>query len=483
MEKFKVGLVSTSQLSFPGDKRGAFARCAEQVGALAAAWDFALYVYGKEVIAAPDAYAAVAALEAEGVDFVLVQTTSFSAGALAPIFARTKNAFLGLWAIPEGARDGAVPFNSFCGINMYAAIIGHYLDGYQVPLKWFYGDVSDPLFQERLAVTVRALRAVKRMRRSSVALIGGVAPGFDDLYDDERRLLRRFDGLRINRLHEYEEIKKLAESMDEAAVEARMAEETAWAKGFLHPTAREKLAVNARYALAYEKFVGERGYDALAVSCWPKFQDDYLYSVCAVVGELNDRGTVTACEGDLTSAVSMLLLKYIAGDDTMLMDLSAFDREDDTLLLWHCGPAGRRFCEKNGFSYGLNYSGTAHEPGEREVTGTGTVRDMVFDPGEITVARLTGESDRMFLMNARFIDRDKPSFHGSRGWAEDLRLNRRPISALDLVNTILVQRFQHHFPIVQGDYSREVLEAMAWLGLKGVEAVPYEDYMQNPLWW
>lgn len=252
------------------------------------------------------------------------------------------------------------------------------------------------------------------------------------------------------------------------------------AKGFRDPIAREKMEINARYALAYEAFAKERGYDALAVSCWPKFQDDSMYSVCSVVGELNDRGIVTSCEGDLVSAVSMLFLKYVADDITMLMDMSAMDEKDDTVLFWHCGPASKRFCEKGGFTYSLNYTGSAHDPDEKEISGTGTVRDMVFDPGKITIARLAGECDKMLVASAEFLDGQKPSFYGSRGWAGNLQLNRKAISSRDLLNTILVQRFQHHYPIVKGDFSKEVLEACAWLGLQTIEAVPYEDYMQNP---
>ena len=483
MNKFKVGMVSTSQLSFPGDKKAAFRKSAEKLSTLAKELDFDLYIYDRDVITADDAYIAAKALEEEKVDFILLQTTSFSAGFLAPIFARIKNARLGLWAIPEGSVEGAVPFNSLCGINMYSSIIGHYLKDYRVHLKWFFGDVEDPLFIDRFHITVRALSAIKKMKQSSVALIGGIAPGFDDLYDDERNLIRLFDGIRINRLHEYDEIKRLADGMKAEDINARIAAETAEAKGFTHPTAKKMMEVNARFSLAYEAFLAKYGYNAVAISCWPKFQEDYLYSVCAVVGEINDKGVVAACEGDLTSAISMLLLKYIADDTTMLMDMSAFDEKDDTVLFWHCGPASKRFCEKNGFSLGLNYSGTPHEPHEKEVSGTGTVRDMVFDPGPFTSARLTGECDSMFLATGSFVDYDKPSFCGSRGWAGNLKINNQPVSALDFVNTALVQRFQHHFPIVKGDFSCEIEEAMAWLDLKKIDVVPYKPVMQNPLWW
>ena len=35
----------------------------------------------------------------------------------------------------------------------------------------------------------------------------------------------------------------------------------------------------------------------------------------------------------------------------------------------------------------------------------------------------------------------------------------------------------------EGDFTKEVMEDMAWLGLKKIEAVPYEDFMQNPTNW
>ena len=105
---------------------------------------------------------------------------------------------------------------------MYSGIIGHYLKDYNIPIKWFFGDVEDPLFRGRLAVTVRALRAIKNLKASKVALIGGIAPGFDDLYDDERTLIRRFDGIRINRLHEYSEVRDRAVAYSAAQVSAEM---------------------------------------------------------------------------------------------------------------------------------------------------------------------------------------------------------------------------------------------------------------------
>lgn len=479
MEKLKIGLVGTSQLSFPGDKAAAFAACAQGMQALSGRLDFDLTVYPQTVIVREDAVEAVRAMEADRVDFLLVQHTSYSAGQLAPVFARIQGANLGFWAIPEGAREGAVPFNSLCSINMHMGIVAHYLKEDRIPVKWFYGYAEDPAFIRRLEITVRALTAVKNLKRSRVGLVGGIAPGFNDLYDDERKLNRRFEGLYFNRLHEYAEIKDRALAYKEAEILPIAENMVSCACGYADEAAKDTLLISARTYKAYQDFLTENRYDAVAISCWPKFQEDWMYSVCSVVGQLNDEGTVAACEGDVLSAVSMLALKYIAGGTPpMLMDLSAFDEEDETVLLWHCGPAPAAYCRKGGYKLGCNYSGAAHEPGRGVTARCGVAREMVFDPHPISVMRLTGECDRYFQMGGAFVSPEKPSFHGSRGWCGELTLHGEPIGARDLLNTILTNGFQHHFPIILGDYTDEIKEFAAWSGLKPLPRVPYADYLQ-----
>lgn len=477
MKKFKVGLIGTSQLSFPGDKEGQFGRSVEELKELSKRLGFDLYVYNDTVIGGKDAEKAVKAVEENNVDFLLVQCTSFSGGFIAPVLAKVKNAYLGLWAVPEGAQEGAVPLNSFCSVNMYASIIGHYLKEYNIPFKWFYGNVGHELFDRRFEITVRTLTAIKNIRNSSVALIGGVAPGFNDLYFDERSILKRFDGLKICRLHEFSEIKDRALSYKTRDV-AMIMEEMVGESNGVHPKAQPLLETNARVYRAYKDFLAEYGYDGLAISCWPKFQQDFRYSVCSVVAKLNDDGIVAACEGDLPSAVSMLILKYLSGDETMLMDFSDFDEEDETILMWHCGPASRHYAGERGFTLGVNYHGLPHEKG-KDLNCCGIVRDMVFMPGHVTVARITGECDKFFLAEGDFIDYEKKSFFGSRGWMGKLKINREDISVRDFVNTVLVQRFQHHYPIVKGDHAQELMEIAAWLRMGFVGKVAYQNYMQN----
>jgi hypothetical protein len=120
----------------------------------------------------------------------------------------------------------------------------------------------------------------------------------------------------------------------------------------------------------------------------------------------------------------------------------------------------------------------AHEPNKGLTARCGVARDMVFDNNPITVMRLSGECDKMIHMGGEFMLPDKFSFHGSRGWCGNLTLNGEAISSKDLLNTILVTGFQHHFPLVVGDYTDEIKEFAAWAGLTPIKKVPYADYLQ-----
>lgn len=477
MEKLKIGLVGTSQLSFPGDKDTAYAKCVSGLKKLSKEFGFDLTVYNETVITPEDAAKANAFFDAKGIDFLLIQHTSYSSGYLADAFARhsVKKGFkLGLWAIPEGVDSGIVPFNSMCSINMHQAIIYHYFKDLNVKVKWFYGYAESEQFRKRLLITVMALRAIKNMNNSKLALIGGIAPGFNDLYNDERQFYKMFPGFQYNRLVEYDELKQMALAVPEKEAEAKAKEMLSCSCGIID-SAKPVLTMSARYYLAYKKFIEENGYDAVAISCWPKFFNDFKYSICSVIGQLNDEGTVAACEGDVLSAISMLALRYMTDDITMLMDMTKFDEADDSVLMWHCGPAAARFGKK--YTLGCNYSGTDQIKGQPAI-GLGVARDMVFDPMAATAFRISGECDKYFLLTGEFMGDVKPSMTGSRGWMNKLQLNGKDIKALDLINTVQTAGFQHHYPIAPGNIDLVVKEFCAWIGLKPIENIPYEDCLQ-----
>lgn len=474
MKKLKVALISLYQHSFDGDKQKSHLRAVNGMRRLAEKFDFAFYAYPKMIVEKQEAVAARKVIEEQGADLLLIHTASYAAGETFIHLAKTR-VFLGLWAMTEPRPEvftGQVPLNSFCGINMFAGILTNYLKEYHIPYKWFFGETEDEAFQKRFLVTVRALTAIFNLRASRVGLIGGIAPGFNDLYFDERLAEKRL-GVDIQRNYEFDDIKRLADSyFREDITEALVTVQS----GFCTEGIRcDSLETNARYYKAHIEFAEKEGLDAFAMSCWPKMQDIGLGLSCAILGKINQYGIPAACEGDLPGAVSMLLLSYLSKQPTTLLDFIAFDEADDTVLLWHCGPSAECFCEQSQRKLEYHYHHVPDSP-YREM---GLVGSICFDSGPASIFRFAGEWDQAFVAAGAFTGIDKDGYKGCRGWYGNLSLADAPISALDLTNTVMVKGFPHHYPLVRGDFTEELMEISAWLSLDVMEKIPYKNYLQR----
>lgn len=473
INKLKVGLVGVTQANFQGNKEKIFTDSVHFLKDYSGKLGFDFYHYPEFVVTGEDADQVKKAVESERVDFLLVQSTTFAAGEIINRLARAST-FLGLWAIPETSFTGSnfcESTNSFCGVNMYVSIISNYLKDYSIKYKWFYGYTDHELFKKRFEITIRALTAIKKLKNSKVALIGGIAPGFNDLYFDERQGQKRL-GIEIQRNHEFSEIKEKAHAYKDVEIKTIM-EELMCGYNCTPDVSKESLNMHARYYKAYSDFTREYGYDALGISCWPKIQDENVLA-CSIIAKLNQNGIPAACEGDLPGAVSMLLQRYITEQPTTLLDLSGIDEEDQSVLMWHCGPSPECYANCDGSS--LTYS---YQPTDRtNIKKIGLISNMVFKPQNVTFMRITGEWDRMFLLDGKVMEGMKDSPNGSRGWISNLRLNRNAISVRDLMNTILVQGFQHHYPMMSGDITEELMEVAAWLDITMIEKVEYQNYLQ-----
>ncbi len=469
--RLKVGLAGLMCTPFKGDKEKHYQESRDGLMRLADLHKFDLHVIEQGMYEDEHAKAAAAELSEWGADFVLLQTSSFGPGQF--IYEFTNQAiFLGLWALPEGppaGGDGGLPLNSFTAMNLYNSIMGTRETGYDHPVKWFYGHTGQPLFDDRLIITLQALRAVVHLHGSRVGLIGGVAPGFDNLIVDAE-VLRSALGVDVVEIG-LEEIIDRAKGYD---LEQIQTAEVALLSGQVILAAGQDAALekSSRVLRAYQEIVREQELDALAVSCWPQFQQDYHLAVCSVMGAANQMGVVAACEGDVASAVSMLALKYMSGGEIVsLMDLSAIDETDDSVLLWHCGPAPVSFANDGGVRMGplWLFDGYEGDP-------IGLHNDLTLKSGAATVMGFTTDFKRMLILEG-MIGNGKPSYVGSRGWMADISLHGVKIDTRDLVETIMSSKYQHHYPLIYGEYAHASMEMGAWLGIRLIQRRNYQTYL------
>ncbi|GKX31636.1 fucose isomerase [Vallitalea longa] len=474
MKKLRIGLVGLMHKNFTGDKVGIYNRSKEEMIELGKKMDFDIVCVEEGIYNDQEAESAYSYLKEEKIDFIMIQSSAFNSGTIIPILAKL-NIPIGLWAVKEPTKSGPLPINSFCAMNMNASIIGQYLNEYDLPFKWFFGYTDDELFIERFKITVKALTAIKNVKEAKIALVGGIANGFDNQYFDERKLQKKF-GVKLYRNHEFSEIKNRMLSYEDKDVKDLM-EEILQDSCSCNSLAKEKLNKNARLIKAVVDFKEDNGYDGIALSCWPKFRIELDMVSCAAIGRLNQLYFTTACEGDVYGLITMMMMRYMNDKPSLLMDLSDFDEKDESVLFWHCGLG----C--NNVAYNGEVKLASHcNPGPWSGKGlkeNAPVADMIFAKQKGTVARFTKDGEEMFLLTGDFNQPEKPSFDGSRGWMSNLKLNENPIKVRDLVETIMVRYQPHHYALAFNDLGAEMMEVAAWLNIKPMKKVAYKHYLQR----
>ncbi len=475
MDKLKIGYVGVSIPSYFADEYKQSERAVAGLSKLAEELDFDLHAVRKTAMNAEDAEDARRELVANRVDFLMLENAGCSQGQqLIPLSKVCSR--MGLWATPEPRLHGDIQIHSLVSMSMYASIMKTYLAQYNIPYKWFYGQPGDEMFDRRFRVTVKALKAMKTLSQSKVGWIGGLSPGFYDMIFDERKLERRFGGLRVF-THELMEIVQMAKRYDESKVGATVSEMKAAATSVEVPD--DAMARGGRTYMALKELAAREGYNALAVECWPKFQAFYGLAPCMAYSWLgSEDGMAVACEGDVLGAVSMLMLNQLSDErgSSTLLDIASLDQANTGLQLWHCGVSPRHFANAAGIRWVEHPTIGRKSPGEPRFGVSG---DQVFAAGRSTVSYVGRDGDTLLVMNSEIEEKpETPGFIGTRGWFSQFKLNQEPIEMWDLMNTLTVHGQEHHYAVAHGDVSSELLEIAAWLKMDPIKRVPYKDYLQ-----
>jgi L-fucose isomerase-like protein len=447
-----IGFISVIRPVFKGDSQTAARRTLERLRSLGEELGFEVYAAPFAATDVETAQRAARELKAQKLDLLLIQHTTFATGdLLAPLLHAAER--VGLWALPESSgasgASGPLPLNALCGLNMTLSFLDHPEVAKTGPVKWFYGEVDDSLFKERLVPTLAALRGLRALESACILQIGGTAPAFYGIEE-----LPALDSVAVER----RELEDLFGQV--AAVPAREAQALAsdWAQQEALDAPAEHLERAACIELGLRALAEEVGANALAVRCWPELPERCGAMACASMGRLGDSEIPAACEGDVMGALSMLALQGISGQPAILMDLSDADFQDDTVQVWHCGNAPLHWATR-----------TSGEPSTRLTThfnrdGVGVVRDMILRPGPATAFRLLSGGRRAVIASGTFTDPEKASFDGVRGWLGGLDWNGMPLDAAAFVSNVLESRIPHHLAFGSGDLTAPLRELCAWLG-------------------
>ena len=366
-----------------------------------------------------------------------------------------------------------MPLASFVNLCQNAGIAHQMFKGNPKKIKWFFGPLDGPLFKPRFEITVRTLLAIKNLKEARVAQIGKLADGHINHTVDNRDVYRNL-GVNVTRDYEIEDIIRLSLEISPDLVNHELEElEKTTSRSRVK---KEKVIDSVKMYLAVRDICEKNSYDAVAFSCWPKLMPLKGMSGCLIEAMLNNIGIPAGCEADVMGTISMFILRLLSGGkSTVLMDLPKFDTQDNTLMLWHCGTSPFDMANEKGVLLEKHYfADYTSDPG---LTECGPITDVQFRESPVTVFRVTGEADSFYYFTGRTFDSGKKTFSGSRGWTTDLHLYDQPVEVLDLMNTILMKIYAHHYPMVMENLSPYLEEFAYWMDLKKVEKAEYRDYL------
>jgi L-fucose isomerase-like protein len=240
-----------------------------------------------------------------------------------------------------------------------------------------------------------ALQAKKRMEQTKILVLNAEYPHW------ERFLCRVHGGCeaikeKLGITLEYvnsEEVIRRWESMDAERVKPLVKKWMEEAEKVVEPEEKDLISV-AKLYLVMKDLLEERNAQAVTMA----YGDNPLPVPCFAYTNLRDEGTPSACEADIISLLSMVILHYLA-EKPCFMGNTFVDTKDNTLILSHC------VCPRKMEGYNANAAPYKLRRYHREkFTGSLTAFVEMKKGREVTICRLSGDLKSMTIAKGVIVD-------------------------------------------------------------------------------
>jgi len=106
----------------------------------------------------------------------------------------------------------------------------------------------------------------------------------------------------------------------------------------------EKVIRQAKLCVVIEKWIAENECDASAIQCWDSIQNNYGCATCLAMSMMGEKGMPSACEMDVTGALTMYALYLASGSPSAYLDWNNNYTEDrDMCVSLHCSNFPKSF--------------------------------------------------------------------------------------------------------------------------------------------
>jgi L-fucose isomerase len=360
--------------------------------------------------------------------------------------------------VPVVILPDAIP--GTCGL-VGGAIARGAMSEYGIHSHMVYGPLEDSKTTETLKSLLNSACAAMGLRGQVLGFGGGRSMGMVTAVCDPNEVRLKF-GIEIDSFEQLDVIQR-AESVDETRVKDFF---TWMKKTFGRIIAKEEaIYKQIRLYFALEEFCDEKGYDFVAVKCLPELPAIYTtFCLChAMMGDGQDaRGSkdrmMFACEADLNAALTMQIMKLLAGGPVMFTDLTQYDFKADVLTTCNCGSQPTDFAANK-----KDVHWEVEGVHEFKWKYGGTCPQHVTKPGRTTLARLSRNAGKyeMLIAPAEVVEMPREKLKET--------IWERPHAYLKLLcnrDAFFASVRSNHIHLVYGDWIAELEEVCAIKGIK-----------------
>ncbi len=304
-------------------------------------------------------------------------------------------------------------------------------------------------FKKDFANFLGTCRVVNGLRKMRVGAVGARPLAFNTVRFSEKLLEK--SGISVKTIDLSELIGQAGRMTDDKKeVKAKLDE----IKNYI-PTSgipSEPLVRMAKFAVALEAWMDFQDITATALQCWDSIQMNLGINPCTLMSMMSDKLMPSACEVDVTGAVSMYALTLAAQRPAALMDWNNnYADESDKCVFFHCGNWPKSLFKD--FSM-RNAEILATTLGEENTYGAINGR---VPAGPMSFARVTTDDVngiiRTYTGDGVFTD-DKLDTFGSRAVVEVPGLQ-------DLMKHICRNGFEHHAAFSNAHAAEVINEAFS----------------------
>jgi len=309
--------------------------------------------------------------------------------------------------------------------------------------------VGSPEFAADLDSFARVCRVVRGLRGSRIGQIGTRPGAFQTVRYSEKIL--QASGITVVPV-DLSEIMAAAERIRENTKELQ--EKLTLIQGYGNIPQRIPSAHvmrSAKLSVAIDRWMAENECSASAIQCWSSIQKNYGCATCLSMSIMGEEGKPSACEVDITGAISMFALRLASGNAAGFLDWNNnYGNDRNKCIANHCSNFPRSF-------FGQNV-----EISELDVLGESLGRDRCFGAlkGKVKAGPMT-----FFRMDTDDVEGIARAYVGQGEFTDDPCGMDGGISVCRVENLrkllghIASKGFEHHIAMVRGSWAGILSEA------------------------